>query len=115
PLAMAFDGPLANATISFGKWQTDPPLDLDRILADPPAGARNNHELIPQITTIKEGGSVSFIISGGHIVTVYDDGTQPEDIETAIEPPCAFPLPATGIASPCSPTKPYTRPVLHGV
>ena len=51
----------------------------------------DSQKLIPQITTIKEGGSVNFIISGGHVVAVYDDGTQPEDIDSALEPPCAFP------------------------
>jgi hypothetical protein len=27
PSAVAIDGPLANATVSLGEWQTDPPLD----------------------------------------------------------------------------------------
>ncbi len=27
PVAMAMDEPPANATVSFGEWQTDPPLD----------------------------------------------------------------------------------------
>jgi hypothetical protein len=118
--AMAIDGPLASATVSFGEWQSDPSLaPLDRILADPPAGARNTHELIPQITTIKEGGSVNFIISGGHVVAVYDDGTQPEDIdiikEDAIEPDCDFPLPTSGITSPCSPVNNVGDPVAGGI
>jgi hypothetical protein len=117
--AMAIDGPLANATVSFGEWQADPSLPpLDRILADPPAGARNTHELMPQTTTIQAGGSVNFIISGGHIVAVYDDGTQPEDIGLAIEPPCAFPLPASGILSPCSPINaplPGGTPIAGGI
>ena len=97
--AMALDGPVANATVSFGAWQSDPPLD--RLLADPAAGAGNYHPLIPQTTTIKAGGSVNFIISGGHILAVYEDGTQPEDIDlNAIEPP---PCPAPPILAPCSP------------
>ena len=29
---------------------------------------------------IKEGDSVNFIISGGHVLAIYDDGTKPEDI-----------------------------------
>jgi hypothetical protein len=98
--AMAIDGPLANATVSFGQWESDPPLD--RIVGDPAAGARNNHELHPQIATIKEGGSVNFIISGGHVVAVYDDGTKPEEISLAIETPCAVPTPSP-ILTVCSP------------
>jgi hypothetical protein len=111
--AMAIDGRLANATVSFGEWESDPPLD--RIVTDPAGGAGNNHELIPQITTIKEGGSVNFSISGGHVVAVYDDGTQPEDIGPAIEPNCAFPLPTSGITSPCSPINNVGDPVAGGI
>jgi hypothetical protein len=111
--AMAIDGPLANATVSFGQWESDPPLD--RLLGDPAMGVGNNHEMIPQTATIKEGGSVSFIISGGHVVAVYDDGTQPGDIGSAIEPNCAFPLPASGITVPCSPVNAAGAPVAGGI
>jgi plastocyanin len=118
--AMAIEGPSANATVSFGEWQADPSLaPLDRILADPPAGARNTHELIPQSTTIKAGGSVNFIISGGHVVAVYDDGTQPEDIDLdKIEDDCAFPLPASGFMTACSPINappPAGTPIAGGI
>jgi len=102
PSAMAIDGPLATATVSFGEWKSDPPLD--RLVADPTGGVGNNHPLIPQMTTIKAGGSVNFIISGGHVLAVYDDGHQPEDIDKiTTEHDCAFPLPLSGITSPCSP------------
>ena len=77
PLAMAGDGPLANATVSFGQWQTDPPLDRFDNLSP---RLRNNHEVIPNNVTIKAGGAVNLIIGGFHQPIVYDDGTQPEDI-----------------------------------
>jgi len=87
--AMAIDGPMANATVSFGEWDpNDPDLPsptLNRLLGDPLGGVGNNHELIPNIATIKAGGAVNFIISGQHIVAVYDDGHQPSDINTTIE------------------------------
>jgi len=75
PVTMAIDGD--NATVSFGQWKTDPPLDRF-----PNASPRlsNNHQLIPNTVTIKAGGSVNFIIGGFHHPIVYDDGTQPEDI-----------------------------------
>jgi hypothetical protein len=79
--AMAIDGPLANATVSFGQWQSDPPLD--RLNANPAGGVGNNHELIPNFVTIKAGGAVNFAIPGLHNVQVYDDGTEPADISTA--------------------------------
>jgi hypothetical protein len=108
--AMAIDGPLANATVSFGQWESDPPLD--RIVGDPAAGARNNHELHPQIATIKQGGSVNFIIGGGHVVAVYEDGTQPGDIGSAIEPNCI----GTGpFAAPCSPLNAQGAPAAGGI
>ena len=70
------DGPLANATVSFGQWL--PPLD--RLTSNPAGGVGNVHELAPNIATIKAGGAVNFVISGLHNVQVYDDGTQPTDI-----------------------------------
>ena len=98
--AAATDGPLANATVSFGEWKSDFSPPLDRIVADPAMGAGNNHELIPQIATIKAGGSVNFIISGGHVVAIYDDGTQPEDISlTNTEPASTCATTAGGVLS----------------
>ena len=105
-LAMANDGPLANATVSFGEWNPNDPdllpaeVPLDRLLADPGMGRGNDHLLIPQVATIKEGGTVNFVISGGHVVAVYDDGTQPEDINLVnIEPAPNCPTTAGGVLS----------------
>jgi hypothetical protein len=104
----------AVATVSFGLWETDPPLD--RLVADPAGGAAgNHHELIPNIATIRvkqdDDGGVNFIISGGHVVAVYDDGTQPGDIDpVSIEPPC----PAV-ITTPCSPVNAAGVPSAGGI
>jgi hypothetical protein len=83
PMTMADDSSPVKATISFGQWQTDPPLDRfppslsnDRL--------RNEHQLIPHNVNIKAGGAVNFIISGFHQPIVYDDGIRPEDIKTVI-------------------------------
>ena len=86
--ALATDGPLANATVSFGEWQTHPPLDRH---PDISPRASNEHRLIPFKVKIKAGGSVNFIISGVHQVIVYDDGTQPGDINTDLLVPESFP------------------------
>jgi hypothetical protein len=93
-----------NATVSFGQWDpNDPDLlpaekPLDRLLADPPMGRGNAHEVLPNFVKIKEGDSVSFIISGGHVVAVYDDGTKPEDIDrSVIEPAASCPTTAGGV------------------
>jgi len=74
-------GPLASATVSFGQWQTTPPLDRFPSVSD---RTRNQHQLTPGEVTIKAGGSVNFIIAGFHHVVVYGDGTQPSDINTAL-------------------------------
>jgi plastocyanin len=99
--ATAADGPLANATVSFGQWDpNDPDLSsaLDRLVGDPAAGVGVNDTLIPDNVTIKAGGAVNFIISGGHVVTVYDDGTKPEDIDTTVtEPATNCPTTAGGV------------------
>jgi plastocyanin len=93
-----------NATISFGQWDPNASnllateVPLDRLVGDPGMGRGNNHELIPNIVTIKEGDAVNFIISGGHVVAVYDDGTQPDDIDrTVTEPDARCPITAGGV------------------
>jgi plastocyanin len=77
PLAMADDDRPANATVSFGAWQTDPPLDRFPNFS---SGARNQHQVIPKRVKIQAGGAVNFINSGLHQLIVYDDGTRPADI-----------------------------------
>jgi plastocyanin len=105
----------AVATVSFGLWETEPPLD--RLVADPAGGAAgNHHEMIPNIATIRikpgDDGGVNFVVSGGHVVAVYDDGTQPGDIDpNSIEPNC----PAGPITSPCSPVNAAGEPTAGGI
>lgn len=82
-------GPLANATVSFGQWPTDPPLDRFPNLGAP--GIPNGHQLIPNEVKIKAGGSVNFIIAGFHHLLVYDDGTQPGDIDATLIVPGSAP------------------------
>ena len=107
-----------NATVSFGLWDPNKSdlmgAPLDRILGDPAAGVGVNDILIPNKVTIKEGDSVNFIISGGHVLTIYDDKTKPKDIGGDIEPNCAFPLPTSGITSPCSPVN-AAGPIAGGI
>src|SRR5262245_36693850 len=78
PSAVAIDGPLASATVSFGQLQTEPPLDRFPNFSD---RTRNEHQLIPNTVTIKAGGAVNFIIGGFHQPTVYNAGTLPADID----------------------------------
>jgi len=73
-------GPLATATVSFGAW---PPHD--RLAPLPPnTPPPNVHQLIPNTTTIKAGGTVNFIVAGFHNIAVYGNGTKPGDINAAI-------------------------------
>ena len=81
PLALADDRHPTNATVSFGAWQTDPPFDR---FPDSSPGDRNQHQVIPQQISIKAGDVVNFINSGTHQLIVYDDGTQPDDIDTTL-------------------------------
>jgi plastocyanin len=112
--AMA-DNKDGNVTVSFGQWDPDLSAPLDRLLGDPAGGVGVNDKLIPDNVTIKAGDAVNFIISGGHVVTVYEDGTQPADIGGAIEPNCAFPLPASGLTIPCSPVNMAGVPMAGGI
>jgi plastocyanin len=77
-------GPLAEATVSFGQWPADSTVDRMRV-ANP--GNRNSHQLIPNEVKIQAGGSVNFIIAGFHQIIVYDNGTQPGDINAALAAP----------------------------
>jgi len=70
-------GPLANATVTFGSWHTNPALDRF-LVATPPTG--NVHHLLPFEAKIKAGGSVNFVISGFHILGVYGPDTEFEDV-----------------------------------
>ena len=80
------DGPLANATVTFGAWDTESltvpntidPLDRFPNLAP---RTRNFHHLLPRESKIKAGGSVNFVISGFHMLLVYDNGVEPTDID----------------------------------
>jgi hypothetical protein len=100
--AMADDRRSDNAIVSFGLW--DPNKDdlngapLDRLLGDPAMGVGVNDIVIPQRVTIKEGDAVNFIIGGGHVLTIYDDGTKPGDIDTSVtEPATNCPTTAGGV------------------
>jgi hypothetical protein len=85
----ALDGLLSNATVSFGEWMTP----VDRFPNNSPREA-NHHELKPKIAIIRAGGTVNFIIAGFHNINVYDNGTRPEDINTALTvPPTGQPAP----------------------
>ena len=91
-----------NVAVSFGLWNPNKSdlmgAPLDRILGDPAGGVGVNDILIPNKVTIKEGDSVNFIIGGGHVLTIYDDGTKPEDINTSvIEPAANCPATAGGV------------------
>jgi len=91
PSAVATDGERAQATVAFGQWQTDPPLDRLVVANDP---TRNNHFLLPREVRIQAGGAVNFVISGFHAPTIYDVGTRPEDVDTdALLPIPPVPVP----------------------
>lgn len=83
-------GPLSNATVTFGSWMTNPPFDRFAPL-DPNDRFRNHHQLTPNEAKIQEGGTVNFIIGGFHLILIYDDGTQPKDIDTTLLVPGSIP------------------------
>jgi len=78
-------GSLATATVSFGQWRTDVPLDRYQVqLPIPPPPPGNGHLLIPHQVTIKVGGTVNYIIAGFHQVIVYAPGKRPEEVNTTL-------------------------------
>jgi plastocyanin len=90
---MADDHRSDNVTVSFGLWDPNKSdlmgAPLDRLLGDPAMGVGVNDIIIPDKVTIEEGDTVNFIIGGGHVLTIYDDGTKPKDIDTSVTEPAA--------------------------
>jgi hypothetical protein len=75
-------GPLAGATVSFGAWPASPEIVQNRFTTPNAPVAPNTHQLLPYLTTIKEGGAVNFIVAGFHVVAAYGPGTRPEEIDS---------------------------------
>jgi hypothetical protein len=78
------EGLFANATVTFGEWTTDPPLDR---FPNASPGGPNIHLILPRQANIMAGGSVNFVIAGLHQVVVYGPGTLPANINTALTTP----------------------------
>jgi plastocyanin len=76
----ALNGPLANATVSFGGWPVGGKAPLDRTVLPEAPLAPNVHALLPQTVTIKAGGTVNYILAGFHQILVYGNGKQPSDV-----------------------------------
>lgn len=86
------DGPLATATVSFGAWLTDPPVD--RFATGGNTRTQNSHKVIPYDVKIKAGGSVNFLISGLHLLLIYAPETTMDSINASLiefAVPGAFP------------------------
>jgi plastocyanin len=78
-LDVSMIGPISEATVSFGYYPADATVDRMQVAAP---GNRNGHVIIPNQVTIRAGGMVNFIVGGNHQIVIYDDGTQPRDINT---------------------------------
>lgn len=90
-----------NYTISFGHWnptptntptQTSSPIDRFAP-ADPNPRFLNGHDILPNDLRIRVGDTVTFAISGFHLVLIYR-GSKPEDIDRTdllLSPPMTFP------------------------
>ena len=74
-------GPQANATVSFGAWKIEPPLNR---FNQPVPVTTNHHHQLPFEARIKAGGSVNFVISGFHVLGIYAPGTELDDINLAL-------------------------------
>jgi len=82
-------GPQSHETVAFGEWKSDfqPPLNR---FNGPTPNPSNHHHQQPFEAQIKAGGSVTFAISGFHIIAVYSPGTDVDDISLAVTIPIPF-------------------------
>jgi len=76
-------GPQSHDTVAFGEWRTDFQPPINRVTGAAP-NASNNHHQQPFEAQIKAGGSVTFAISGFHVLVVYRPGTDVDDISLAV-------------------------------
>ena len=58
--------------------------------------APNVHALLPQTVTIKEGGSVNFVLAGFHQIAIYTR-TKPDEIDTTALLPIPGAPPTVGL------------------
>ncbi len=90
-----------NYTVSFGHWNPTPTTaptqtvsPMDRFApADPNNRFLNGHSILPNDFRIRVGDSVTFAISGFHLLLIYRR-TKPEDIDRTdllLSPPMTFP------------------------
>ena len=91
------EGPLANATVSFGAWPATGEEPLDRMTVPNAPQAPNIHQLLPRTATIKVGGAVNYIVAGFHQIAVYAPGTKPSDIDTSVLIPIPGAPPDVGL------------------
>lgn len=99
--------PLSSATVTFGSFMSLPKTcsappcpTLNRFVTGGNTTAYNHHALTPEVAKISVGGTVNFIISGFHVVAIYDDGIVPSNIDTSVivgpsvpgGPPRAIPI-----------------------
>src|SRR6476620_11992911 len=79
-------GPQSHDTVAVGEWRTDFQPPINRVTGAAP-NASNNHHQQPFEAQIKAGGSVTFAISGFHVLGVYGPGTDVDDISLAVTIP----------------------------
>ena len=94
----ALTGPLANATVSFGAWPVGTPeVPRDRFTLPFAPQGPNVHALLPNDVTIKEGGSVNFVVAGFHHIVVYGPGKDPSEVSQSVLLPIPNAPPVVGL------------------
>jgi len=94
-----------NYTISFGHWNPTPTntptqtsSPIDRFAPEPPDGPGanprflNGHDILPKNLQIQVGDTVTFAISGFHLVVIYR-GIKAKDVDRTKLIPAAAPFP----------------------
>jgi plastocyanin len=76
--ALRLDGKHSSVNVTFGAWSSTPPLDRFKVA---PAPISNVHVVQPNDVQIQPGGTVNFIISGFHLLLIYDDGIEMSDVD----------------------------------
>ena len=76
-------------------------------------GNSENHHVIPQTIRVRTGDVVNFVVSGLHIVRVYDEGVRLRDVKDQLPDECEVnPLPPEEFPESCLFDSPAPVPVI---
>lgn len=86
--ALSKNSPPSSATVQFGRNDIGSPFPPPEMHD---ASTHAKDALQPRTVVISAGGEVTFQVAAFHKIAIYDDGTQPKDIDVTLLEPSGLP------------------------